>query len=73
MASTNSKLSQSERDQRVLELQERLLEIEERLIPTGLHVFGRVSQTGRQTSGDERPESPHVPKPSGFDQSRGAP
>ncbi|HYE64163.1 MAG TPA: cobaltochelatase subunit CobN [Pyrinomonadaceae bacterium] len=32
-----------ERDRRVLALYEQVLEIERRLIPTGLHVFGRVS------------------------------
>lgn len=31
------------RDEQVFELYEQLLEIEQRLIPTGLHVFGRVS------------------------------
>jgi magnesium chelatase subunit H len=31
------------RDERVLELYEKVLEIEQRLIPTGLHIFGRVS------------------------------
>src|SRR2546423_2935981 len=31
------------RDRRVLSLYEQVLEIEQRLIPTGLHVFGRVS------------------------------
>jgi magnesium chelatase subunit H len=63
MACINSELSQSERDQRVLELQERLLEIEERLIPTGLHVFGRASQTEekldmlRMVASFDRPEA----------------
>ncbi len=37
-----------ERDRRVLDLYEQLLEIEQRLIPTGLHVFGRPSQTGER-------------------------
>lgn len=36
------------RDRRVLELYDQLIEIEQRLIPTGLHVFGRPSQTGEQ-------------------------
>lgn len=36
--------SQAERDQRVLDLYDQLVEIEERMIPTGLHVFGRVSR-----------------------------
>ncbi|PYP89534.1 MAG: hypothetical protein DMF61_02365 [Blastocatellia bacterium AA13] len=34
-----------DRDRRVIELYERVLEIEQRLIPTGLHVFGRVSNS----------------------------
>jgi magnesium chelatase subunit H len=36
-------LSPEERDRRVLELSDQLIEIEQRLIPTGLHVFGHVS------------------------------
>ncbi len=52
-----------ERDRRVLELYEQLLEIEQRLIPTGLHVFGRPSQTGeradmlKMVASFDRPES----------------
>jgi magnesium chelatase subunit H len=51
------------RDRRVLELYEQVREIEERLIPTGLHVFGRVSEEGaradmlRMVASFERPES----------------
>jgi len=37
------RLTQIERDRRVLELCEQVSEIEGRLIPTGLHVFGRAS------------------------------
>jgi magnesium chelatase subunit H len=37
-----------ERDERVLELYEQLMEIEQRLIPTGLHIFGRPSDTANQ-------------------------
>jgi magnesium chelatase subunit H len=51
------------RDRRVLELCEQVREIEERLIPTGLHVFGRVSEEGaradmlRMVASFERPEA----------------
>lgn len=51
------------RDHRVLELYEQVQEIEERLIPTGLHVFGRVSEEGaqadmlRMVASFERPEA----------------
>jgi magnesium chelatase subunit H len=38
-----NRLTENDRDRRVLELYERVLEIEQRLIPTGLHVFGRPS------------------------------
>ena len=34
-----------DRDLQVLKLYEQLLEIEQRLIPTGLHVFGRPSES----------------------------
>src|SRR3984893_5985280 len=37
-----------ERDARVLQLYEQLLEIEQRLIPTGLHVFGRPSESAER-------------------------
>lgn len=37
-----------ERDERVLELYQQLMEIEQRLIPTGLHIFGRPSDTANQ-------------------------
>lgn len=40
---TESGVSTSDRDRRVLDIHERLVEIEQRLIPTGLHVFGRPS------------------------------
>ncbi|HWC76751.1 MAG TPA: cobaltochelatase subunit CobN [Blastocatellia bacterium] len=40
----SDKLTNEERDQRVLDLYERMLEIEQRLIPTGLHVFGNASE-----------------------------
>ena len=40
-----TKSIQNERDRRVLELYEKVLEIEQRLIPTGLHVFGRPSNS----------------------------
>ncbi len=55
--------SSDERDARVLELYDQLLEIEQRLIPTGLHVFGRPSQTAeradilRMVASFDRPES----------------
>lgn len=51
------------RDRRVLELYEQLLEIEQRLIPTGLHVFGRPSQSAersdmlRMIASFDRPEA----------------
>jgi magnesium chelatase subunit H len=34
-----------DREKRVLELYEKVLEVEQRLIPTGLHIFGRPSDT----------------------------
>src|ERR1700686_2466947 len=40
----NPKENATERDARVLRLNEQLVEIEQRLIPTGLHVFGRASE-----------------------------
>ena len=51
------------RDRRVLALYEQVLEIEQRLIPTGLHVFGRVSDEGaradmlRVVASFDRPEA----------------
>jgi magnesium chelatase subunit H len=57
------KLTAEERDRRVLELYEQVAEIEQRLIPTGLHVFGRVtSRSGRtdmlrMVASFERPEA----------------
>jgi magnesium chelatase subunit H len=58
----DDRLTNRERDQRVLELLDQVLEIERRLIPTGLHVFGRAA--GDREIGDllamvasfERPE-----------------
>src|SRR4030095_17129524 len=46
--SKESNLVTTERDARVLQLYEDLLEIEQRLIPTGLHIFGRPSQTAEK-------------------------
>jgi magnesium chelatase subunit H len=52
-----------ERDSRVLQLYEQLLEIEQRLIPTGLHVFGRPSESAeradllRMIASFDRPEA----------------
>jgi magnesium chelatase subunit H len=40
----DDRLTNKERDGRVLELLEQVLEIEQRLIPTGLHVFGRAAR-----------------------------
>ncbi len=63
MKAKESKNSHSDRDQRVFRLYEQLVEIEERLIPTGLHVFGRVSQVQekvdllRMVASFDRPES----------------
>jgi magnesium chelatase subunit H len=63
MAASQKTLNQSERDRHVLELHEKLLEIEDRLIPTGLHVFGRVSQAQekidmlRMIASFDRPEA----------------
>ena len=57
------KISQAERDRRVLELCEQVREIEQRLIPTGLHVFGRVPETAaradmlRMVASFDRPEA----------------
>jgi magnesium chelatase subunit H len=54
---------QDERDRRVLDLYEQVVEIEQRLIPTGLHVFGRVSNEKsradmlRMVASFERPEA----------------
>jgi magnesium chelatase subunit H len=38
----------NDRDAKVFALYEQLVEIEQRLIPTGLHVFGRVSSAGEK-------------------------
>lgn len=45
---SESQLNSVERDKRVLDLYEQLAEIEQRLIPTGLHVFGRPSQSAEK-------------------------
>ncbi|MDQ3666257.1 MAG: cobaltochelatase subunit CobN [Acidobacteriota bacterium] len=56
-------LSEAERDRRVLELYDQLIEVEQRLIPTGLHVFGRPSETAeradmlRMIASFDRPEA----------------
>lgn len=56
------RLEEQDRDRRVLELYEKILEIEQRLIPTGLHVFGRVSNQSetadllRMVASFDRPE-----------------
>ncbi|MGH9966933.1 MAG: cobaltochelatase subunit CobN [Pyrinomonadaceae bacterium] len=44
-----STTSPAERDRRVLQLFDQLIEVEQRLIPTGLHVFGRVSEVAERT------------------------
>jgi magnesium chelatase subunit H len=56
-------LTGAERDQRVHALYEQLQEVEQRLIPTGLHVFGRVTDTAdradllRMIASFDRPEA----------------
>src|SRR5713101_3755614 len=56
-------ISREERDAQVLRLYEQLLEIEQRLIPTGLHVFGRPSESSeradvlRMVASFDRPEA----------------
>jgi magnesium chelatase subunit H len=58
-----NKLAAEERDRRVLALYEQVSEVEQRLIPTGLHVFGRVSaehsraEMLRMVASFERPEA----------------
>src|SRR2546426_12696605 len=53
----------TERDRRVLQIYDQLMEIERRLIPTGLHVFGRISHTNekvdmlRMVASFDRPEA----------------
>src|SRR5882724_4169906 len=60
---TNPNSSAEDRDRRVIELYDQLLEIEQRLIPTGLHVFGRTSQSAeradllRMVASFDRPEA----------------
>jgi magnesium chelatase subunit H len=57
------KLTAEERDRRVLKLCEQVSEIEQRLIPTGLHIFGQVSDMRgrvemlRMVASFERPEA----------------
>jgi magnesium chelatase subunit H len=57
------KLTAEERDRRVLRLYEQVSEVEQRLIPTGLHVFGQVSNVDarvdmlRMVASFERPEA----------------
>jgi magnesium chelatase subunit H len=63
MSTDKTSISNSERDERVLRLYEQLLEIEQRLIPTGLHVFGRPSESAervdllRMVASFDRPEA----------------
>jgi len=58
----SERIKNDERDRRVLELYEKVLEIEQRLIPTGLHIFGRPSDTPeiadllRMVASFDRPE-----------------
>src|SRR5450432_2063026 len=58
----NPKETSTERDARVMRLNEQLVEIEQRLIPTGLHVFGRASELSekadllRMVASFDRPE-----------------
>ncbi|MDQ3254505.1 MAG: cobaltochelatase subunit CobN, partial [Acidobacteriota bacterium] len=55
-------MTSQERDRRVLELCEQVSEIEQRLIPTGLHVFGRATDSRecadmlRMVASFDRPE-----------------
>jgi magnesium chelatase subunit H len=63
MKARNSLPTAAERDARVLQLYEQLREIEQRLIPTGLHVFGRPSESAervdllRMIASFDRPEA----------------
>jgi magnesium chelatase subunit H len=45
MSTDKTPIPSADRDAEVLKLYEQLLEIEQRLIPTGLHVFGRPSES----------------------------
>ena len=61
--STPTAVTSDARDRRVLDLYEQVVEIERRLIPTGLHVFGSVSDADesaallRMIASFDRPES----------------
>src|SRR6266550_1205568 len=63
MKARHSLPTAAERDARVLQLYEQLREIEQRLIPTGLHVFGRPSESAeradllRMVASFDRPEA----------------
>src|SRR6266550_3938051 len=63
MKARHSLPTAAERDARVLQLYEQLREIEQRLIPTGLHVFGRPSESAeradllRMIASFDRPEA----------------
>src|SRR6266404_5084611 len=63
MSKDQNLLPTADRDGQVLRLYEQLLEIEQRLIPTGLHVFGRPSESVeradvlRMVASFDRPEA----------------
>src|SRR6266550_5573853 len=63
MKARHSLPTAAERDARVLQLYEQLREIEQRLNPTGLHVFGRPSESAeradllRMVASFDRPEA----------------
>ncbi len=63
MSKDQNLLPTEDRDAQVLRLYEQLLEIEQRLIPTGLHVFGRPSESVeradvlRMVASFDRPEA----------------
>ncbi len=63
MSKDQTLLPTEDRDAQVLRLYEQLLEIEQRLIPTGLHVFGRPSESVeradvlRMVASFDRPEA----------------
>src|SRR6266478_3992200 len=63
MSTTKTPTPSEDRDLQVLKLYEQLLEIEQRLIPTGLHVFGRPSESVeradvlRMVASFDRPEA----------------
>ena len=60
---SDTRLTNEERDRRVLELYEQVLEVEQRLIPTGLHVFGlapddeQCADMLRMVASFDRPEA----------------